>query len=90
MKKPDGTADLIGGGIQLLNNVIGLVNDFAPDKDTRAQNRKNRKVKVAIRQLKGRFKTSPVEPYVRVNFSNLPEEEVINLIAYIRGVIGRI
>lgn len=89
MKKPDGTIDLIGAGIGLLTEGIGLITEFAPDKSQREQNRKNRKVRVAIRQLTKRFKTANVEAYIKVNFANLPEEEIANLVAYVRGVVGR-
>lgn len=89
MKKPDGTIDLIGGGIQLLNNISSLIVDFAPDAETRKQNRTQHKVKVAIRQLKNRFKTSSVSDYVNVNFANLEEKERENIIAYVRGIVGR-
>lgn len=89
MKKPDGNIDLIGGGIQLLNNITSLIVDFAPDAETRKQNRTQHKVKVAIRQLKNRFKNSAVSDYVNVNFANLEEKERENIIAYLRGVVGR-
>jgi hypothetical protein len=89
MKKPDGSIDLIGGGIQLLNNITSLVVDFAPDAETRKQNRTQHKIKVAIRQLKNRFKTSAVSDYVNVNFADLGAPERENIIAYLRGVVNR-
>ena len=76
MKKPDGTIDLIGGGMNLVSQVLGLVTEFAPDK-------KQRKINVAIRRLKRRFKTTPIDIYVRVNFSEYTlaaQEEIITLL----------
>lgn len=82
MKKPDGTIDLIGGGMNLVSQVLGLVTEFAPDK-------KQRKINVAIRRLKHKFKTTPVDVYVKVNFSEYTEEAQTEIITLLRSTLNR-
>lgn len=82
MRKPDGTIDLIGGGMNLVSQVIGLVTEFAPDK-------KQRKINVAIRRLKHRFKNVPVDTYVKVNFSEYTLEAQQEITTYIKSALNR-
>lgn len=79
MKKPDGNIDLVGTGMQLGLGIVDLIKEFAPSADVREQNRKNRKIRTAIRRLKHKFRETPVDLYVKVNFSNysLPEQQEI-------------
>lgn len=77
MKNPNGTIDIVGSALLLGNGIISLVQEFAPDK-------KQRKINVAIRRLKRKFKAVPVATYVNVNFSDYSEAEraeIINLIS---------
>lgn len=82
MRKPDGTIDLIGGGMNLVSQVIGLVTEFAPDK-------KQRKINVAIRRLKHRFKSTPVDVYVKVNFSEYTLEAQQEITTYIKSALNQ-
>lgn len=83
MKKPDGTIDFIGGAMNLTSQIIGLVTEFSPDK-------KQRKINVAIRRLKHRFKNVPVANYVNVNFTEFTEREREELIAMLQATLRRI
>lgn len=83
MKKPGGTIDLIGSGLLVAHDIASLVNEFAPDK-------KQRKINVAIRRLKHRWKNVEVEIYVDVNFSEYSEAERKQITAEIRDIVGRI
>ena len=89
MRKPDSTIDIIGSSFQLANGVIGLINDFKLSPEQRDSNRKKRKARVAIRQLKKRFKTVSVASYVKVNFSEYSEEEQNEIVGYISEIVGR-
>jgi len=82
MRKPDGTIDLIGSAMTLGSGIVSLINELAPDK---AQ----RKINVARRRLKHRFKNVPIETYVNVNFRELNEEDRANLIAELRALLNR-
>lgn len=82
MYKPDGTIDLIGGGMNLVSQVFGLVTEFAPDKKTR-------KINVAIRRLKHRFKNTPVDLYVKVNFAEYTLEAQQEITAYIKSALNQ-
>lgn len=87
MKKPEGTIDLIGTGMQLGLGIIDLVKEFSPSPEQRSINKKNRKIKVAVRRLKHRFRNVPVETYVKINFANETEQEQQNIINYIKPLL---
>lgn len=87
MKKPDGTIDLIGSSVQLGLGIVDLVKEFAPGPEVRAERRKKRKIKVAIRQLKGRFKKVALETYVKVNFAEYTQTEQTEIINYIKPLL---
>lgn len=89
MKKPDGTIDLIGSGMQLGIGIIDLVKEFSPSPEQREMNRRKRKINVAVRRLRHRFKNVPVEIYVKVNFSELTEEEQQGITAYLKVATGK-
>lgn len=89
MKKPDGTIDLIGGSIQLGLGVVDLIKEFSPSPEQRKFNKRQRRIRVAIRQLKHRFKDSNVEGYVKVNFSDFEEVDFANTLAFIQEQVGR-
>lgn len=82
MKNPDGTIDLIGSAMQLGSGIVSLVQEFAPEP---AQ----RKINIAIRRLRHRFKKVPVETYVKVNFPELTKEGRTELIQELKEVLGR-
>jgi hypothetical protein len=88
MKAPDGTIDLLGSGFMLANNILGLVTEFAPDKDTRKANRKQRMIRVAIRRLTHKYKGADVSLYVKANFSEFTEEEQKETTDYITQIIN--
>ena len=89
MRKPDGTIDLIGSSIQLGLGIIDLVKEFAPTAEVREDNRKQRKIKVAIRQLKHRFKNVPVDVYVTANFGGYTEEAKKEIVSFIKSALNQ-
>lgn len=89
MKTPEGGIDLIGTGMQIGLGVIDLVKTFAPTPEERESNRKNRKIRVAIRRLKHRFKNEPTELYVSVNFPELSPEQQVIMVNYINAALGK-
>lgn len=82
MKKPDGTIDIIGSAMALGSGIVSLINEFAPDKA-------ERKINVAIRRLKHRFKNVPIETYVNVNFNELSQGDRDNLILEFKALLNR-
>ena len=80
MKAPDGTIDLIGTGLNLGLAITGLIKDFSPDADTRKANRLRRRVNVAIRRFKHKYKGRSVESYVNLNFSDYDQFTKDNII----------
>lgn len=84
MKKPDGTIDLIGSSVQLGLGIVDLIKELAPSPEVREERRGKRKVKVAVRQLKGRFKNVDVETYVKVNFGEYSEEKQQYITNYLK------
>lgn len=89
MKQPNGGIDLIGTGMQLGLGIVDLIKEFAPDAEQREDMRRKRLIKVAIRQLKHRYKGTKVDVYVKVNFANYTEDAQLEIIDYIRSAIGR-
>lgn len=89
MKQPNGGIDLIGTGMQLGLSIIDLIKEFAPDAEQREDIRRKRLIRVAIRRLNTRYKTTPVDVYVKVNFATYTEQAQAEIIDYIRSVIGR-
>lgn len=90
MRKPDGTIDLIGAGMQIGLGVIDLVKEFSPSPNQREQNRKDRKIRVAVRRLRHRFKATPVDLYVKVNFGEYSVEEQQTITAYIKSQLNQL
>ncbi len=87
MKKPDGTLDLIGSGMQLGLGIVDLVKELAPSAEQRDDNRKQRKIRIAIRRLTHRFKNVPVDTYVKVNFAEYTIEAQQEITAYIKSAL---
>lgn len=90
MRKPDGAIDLIGTGLQLGLGIVDLVKEFAPSEEQRDDNRRKRKIKVAIRQLKHRFKNTPVDVYVNVNFAGYTEEARKEITTFIKSTLNQL
>ena len=82
MKQPDGTTDIIGTGMLIGSEILGIIKDNMPTKH-------ERKVIVGLRRLKNRFKEVPVDVYVRANFDDCTEERQLELITYYRSILDR-
>lgn len=89
MKNPDGSIDLIGTGLQVWLGTIDLIKEFGPTPEVREDNRRQRKIRVAIRRLKGKFKSTPVDVYVKVNFAGYTEEAQAEITKYIKSHLNK-
>jgi len=87
MKAPDGTIDLIGSGMALASGIVGLVKDFSPDADTRKANRLRRRVNLAIRRFKHKYKGRNIESYVNLNFSDYDQFTKDNIILELKSLL---
>ena len=90
MRTPNGNIDLIGSGLQLGLGIVDLVKELAPAPEQRFENRKLRKINVAVRRLKHRFKNTPVDVYVNVNFAEYTEDARKEITLYIKSQLNRL
>lgn len=81
MKKPNGAIDIIGSALQLGSGVVELIK-LIPKVDP-----KQRKIKIAIRRLKNRFKGANIDLYVKVNFSEYSEEDRTEIAELLKSVV---
>lgn len=72
----------IDGILNIGAGIINLVHDLMPTKS-------ERRIRRAIRRLKGREKNVSIANYVMVNFPDHPDEQKVNLIEYLKAMTGR-
>lgn len=82
MKQPNGTIDIIGSALQLGNGIVELI-QLIPKADP-----KQRKIKIAIRRLKNRFKGADIDLYVKVNFSEYSEDEQAQIAELLKSMVN--
>ena len=82
MKQPNGNIDL-SAVIELAS--VGFVEliKLIPKADP-----KQRKIKIAIRRLKNRFKGADIDLYVKVNFAEYSEKECTEIANLLRSVVN--
>ena len=82
MKKPNGNIDL-SAVVELAANVGVELIKLIPKTDP-----KQRKIKIAIRRLKHRFKGADIDSYVKVNFAEYSQEEQAQIADLLKSVVN--